>query len=113
MLDAKTIETSILRVNNDSFTGPLIIGTFEERAPGLGTRPSAIGQFFSLSQVTVTEVSAQFLSRFLSVEFINKLRAYKMSQGIEMCGSQNLWRSLCFRVRRKWSMATKTKIWWQ
>ena len=34
MLDAKTIETSILRVNNDSFTGPLIIGTFEKRAPG-------------------------------------------------------------------------------
>ena len=34
MLDAKTIETSILRVNNDSFKGSLIIGTFEKRAPG-------------------------------------------------------------------------------
>ena len=39
MLDAKTIETSILRVNNDSFTGPLIIGTFEKRAPGPEMRP--------------------------------------------------------------------------
>ena len=29
-------ETSILRVNNDSFTGPLIIGTLEKRAPGPG-----------------------------------------------------------------------------
>ena len=102
MLDAKTIETSILRVNNDSFTGPLIIGTFEKRAPGPEMRPGIVSgivtrdapvshwSIFSLSQVTVTEVSAQFLSRFLSVEFINKLRAYKMSQGMEMCGSQNL-----------------------
>ena len=102
MLDAKTIETSILRVNNDSFTGPLIIGTFEKRAPGPEMRPGFVSgivtrdapvshwSIFSLSQVTVTEVSAQFLSRFLSVEFINKLRAYKMSQGMEMCGSQNL-----------------------
>ena len=39
MLDAKAIETSILRVNNDSFTGPLIIGTFEKRAPGPEMRP--------------------------------------------------------------------------
>ena len=102
MLDAKTIETSILRVNNDSFTGPLIIGTFEKRTPGPEMRPGIVSgivtrdapvshwSIFSLSQVTVTEVSAQFLSRFLSVEFINKLRAYKMSQGMEMCGSQNL-----------------------
>ena len=102
MLDAKTIETSILRVNNDSFTGPLIIGTFEKRAPGPEMRPGIVSgivtrdapvshwSIFSLSQVTVTEVSAQFLSRFLSVEFINKLRAYKMRQGMEMCGSQNL-----------------------
>ena len=102
MLDAKTIETSILRVNNDSFTGPLIIGTFEKRAPGPEMRPGIVSgivtrdapvshwSIFSLSQVTVTEVSAQFLSHFLSVEFINKLRAYKMSQGMEMCGSQNL-----------------------
>ena len=102
MLDAKTIETCILRVNNDSFTGPLIIGTFEKRAPGPEMRPGIVSgivtrdapvshwSIFSLSQVTVTEVSAQFLSRFLSVEFINKLRAYKMSQGMEMCGSQNL-----------------------
>ena len=29
-------ETSILRVNNDSFTGPLIIGTPEKRTPGPG-----------------------------------------------------------------------------
>ena len=28
------IETSIFHVNNNSFTGPLIIGTFEKRAPG-------------------------------------------------------------------------------
>ena len=102
MLDAKTIETSILRVNNDSFTGPLIIGTFEKRAPGPEMRPGIVSgivtrdapvshwSIFSLSQVTVTEVSAQFLSRFLSVEFINKLRAYNVSQGMEMCGSQNL-----------------------
>ena len=31
----KTIETSILHVNNNSFTGPLIIGAFEKRAPFL------------------------------------------------------------------------------
>ena len=29
-----TIETSSLHVNNNSFTGLLIIGTFEKRAPG-------------------------------------------------------------------------------
>lgn len=29
-----TIETSSLHVNNSSFAGPLIMGTFEERAPG-------------------------------------------------------------------------------
>ena len=34
MLDIKPTETSILHVNNNSFTGPLIIGTFEKRAPG-------------------------------------------------------------------------------
>ena len=102
MLDAKTIETSILRVNNDSFTGPLIIGTFEKRAPGTEMRPAIVSGIvsrdalvshwliFSLSQVTVTEVSAQFLSRFLSVEFINKLRACNVCQDKEMCGSQNL-----------------------
>ena len=102
MLDAKTIETSILRVNNDSFTGPLIIGTFEKRAPGPEMRPAIVSgivirdalvshwPIFSLSQVTVTKVSAQFLSRFLSVEFINKLRACKVCQDKEMCGSQNL-----------------------
>ena len=32
------IEISILPVKNNSFTGPLIIGTFEKRAPGLRTR---------------------------------------------------------------------------
>ena len=31
----KTIETSDLHVNQNSFTGPLIIETFEKRAPGL------------------------------------------------------------------------------
>ena len=30
----KTIYTSIQHVNNNSFTGPLIIETFEKRAPG-------------------------------------------------------------------------------
>ena len=30
----KTIETSIFSVNGDSLPGPLIIGTFEKRAPG-------------------------------------------------------------------------------
>ena len=29
-----TIETSSMHVNNDSSTDPLIMGTFEERAPG-------------------------------------------------------------------------------
>ena len=29
------METSILHVNNNSFKGPLIIGVFDERAPGL------------------------------------------------------------------------------
>ena len=33
----KTIETSFLHVNNNSFTGLLIIGAFEKRAPGLKT----------------------------------------------------------------------------
>ena len=32
MLDANT-ETSIFNVNGDSLPGPLIIGTFEKRAP--------------------------------------------------------------------------------
>ena len=35
MLDAlKTIETSIFNGNRDSLPSPLIIGTFEKRAPG-------------------------------------------------------------------------------
>ena len=29
----QTVETCTLQVNNNSFTGPLIIGTFEKRAP--------------------------------------------------------------------------------
>ena len=33
MLDIKPTETSILHVNNNSFTGPLITGAFEKRAP--------------------------------------------------------------------------------
>ena len=33
MLDIKPTETSILHVNNNSFTGPLINGAFEKRAP--------------------------------------------------------------------------------
>ena len=32
----KTVETSIFNVNGDSLPGPLIIGTFEKRAPGPG-----------------------------------------------------------------------------
>ena len=32
----KTIETSIFNENGDSLPGPLIIGTFEKRAPGPG-----------------------------------------------------------------------------
>ena len=35
MLGIKPTETSILNVNGNSFTGPLIIGAFEKRAPGL------------------------------------------------------------------------------
>ena len=30
----EAIETSVLHVNDNSFAGPLIIGTFEKRAPG-------------------------------------------------------------------------------
>ena len=30
----KTIETTILRVNKNSFTGQLIVGALEKRAPG-------------------------------------------------------------------------------
>ena len=30
----EAIEKSILHVNDNSFAGPLIIGTFEKRAPG-------------------------------------------------------------------------------
>ena len=37
MLDIKPTETSILHVNNNSFTGPLFTGAFEERALGLKT----------------------------------------------------------------------------
>ena len=33
MLDAKLLKTLILNVNGDSLPGPLIIGTFEKRAP--------------------------------------------------------------------------------
>ena len=29
----KAIESSILHANNNSFTGPLIIGTFEKQSP--------------------------------------------------------------------------------
>lgn len=59
---------------------------------GIVTRDAPVSHWsiFSLSRVTVTDVLTQFLSRFLSVEFINKLRAYNVSQGMEMCGSQNL-----------------------
>ena len=34
MFRCKTIETAILHENNNSFTGPLIIGTFQKRTPG-------------------------------------------------------------------------------
>jgi len=34
MLDAKLLKPDILHVNNNSFTGPLVIGTFKKRAPG-------------------------------------------------------------------------------
>ena len=34
MLRCKTIKTSVLHVNNDGFTSPLIIPTLEKRAPG-------------------------------------------------------------------------------
>ena len=34
MLMCKTIETSILNVNNNRSPGPLIIGTFDKRPPG-------------------------------------------------------------------------------
>ena len=34
MLDIKPTETSILHVDNNSFTDPLIPGAFEKRAPG-------------------------------------------------------------------------------
>ena len=82
--------------------GPLIIGTFEKRSLRPEMRPAIVSgivsrdapvshwPIFSLSQVTITEVSAQFLSRFLGVEFINKLQACNASQGMEMCGSQTL-----------------------
>ena len=45
MLDEKTNETSIFHASPDSFTGPLIIGTFEKRAPGsaLGEKGEKIG----------------------------------------------------------------------
>ena len=33
MLDIKPTETSILHVNNNSFTGPLITGGFRETGP--------------------------------------------------------------------------------
>ena len=42
MLDA-TIETSILNVNGDSLPGPLIIETFEKRAPENYNRCSGCG----------------------------------------------------------------------
>ena len=34
MLDAKLLNPRYLTVNGDSIPGPLIIGTFEKRAPG-------------------------------------------------------------------------------
>ena len=34
MLDAKLLKPAIFTVNGDSLPGPLIIGTFEKRAPG-------------------------------------------------------------------------------
>ena len=39
MLDIKPTETSILHVNNNSFTGPLITWAFEKRAPECKTCP--------------------------------------------------------------------------
>ena len=38
MLDAKLLKTSVFNVNGDSIPGPLLIGTFEKRAPGLPTQ---------------------------------------------------------------------------
>ena len=43
MLDIKPNETAILHVSNYSFTGPLITGAFEKRAPGLGPGCSKLG----------------------------------------------------------------------
>ena len=34
VLDAKLLKPMIFNVNGDSLPGPLIIGTFEKRAPG-------------------------------------------------------------------------------
>ena len=59
------IETSIFHVNNNSFTGPLIIGTFEKQAQApLKSLPF----FFLLPQVKTTEEGTRFLEwLFLSV----------------------------------------------
>ena len=48
----KTIETSMFHVNPNSFTGRLIIGTFEKRAPGHYVPYSVrtVYGFFNVSQ---------------------------------------------------------------
>ena len=52
------IETSIFHVNNNRFTGPLIIGTFEKQAQApLKSLPF----FFLLPHVKTTEEGTRFL----------------------------------------------------
>ena len=58
-LKKKSKETSIFHINPNSFTGPLIIKTFEKRAPGwLGTETLLLMELsFSLS--TQTKINCQ------------------------------------------------------
>ena len=56
MFDAKLLKPPILHVKNNSFTGLLIIGTFEKRAPGprksISVRPVVFFGISHLKKVT-------------------------------------------------------------
>ena len=73
MLDAKLLKPFPLHVNNKSFTGPLIIGTFEKRAPG--TRALTLSANKVKKFIYISNLLSPLVSRISSLLFrmTNKL----------------------------------------
>ena len=87
MLDAKlSIETSIFNVNGDSLPGPLIIGTFEKRAPELywlGFNPVTLGlkMLLVLGFTSCTNLPAAKVVETLAIKHTNVNKILAMTVG--------------------------------